>query len=110
MNVFEPKPYTGKTAFEQWAEYEGAPMIRDFIVPDLRTIALKPCAGPPRRIRHMACPRRAGRSALDGRLHLRDFARQSAEAAAPSVRGADFYSKRRRRDDGVERRRQIFYL
>ncbi|HEY6200168.1 MAG TPA: cupin domain-containing protein [Candidatus Binatia bacterium] len=42
MNVFEPKPYTGKTAFEQWAEYEGAPMIRDFIVPDLRTIALAP--------------------------------------------------------------------
>jgi hypothetical protein len=28
---FEPKPYSGKTAFEQWADYEGVPMIRDFI-------------------------------------------------------------------------------
>src|SRR5258706_14144424 len=39
---FEPKPYAGKTAFEQWAEYEGVPLIRDFIVPDLRAVALAP--------------------------------------------------------------------
>jgi hypothetical protein len=36
--MFEAKPYTGKTAFEQWVEYEGVPMIRDFIVPDLNTV------------------------------------------------------------------------
>ena len=41
QNGFEAKPYTGKTAFEQWVEYEGIPMIRDFIVPDLNSLALK---------------------------------------------------------------------
>jgi hypothetical protein len=41
QNGFEAQPYTGKTAFEQWAEYEGVPMIRDFIVPDLNSVALK---------------------------------------------------------------------
>ena len=40
-STFEAKPYTGKTAFEQWVEYEGIPMIRDFIVPDLNSLALK---------------------------------------------------------------------
>src|SRR5258705_2809973 len=40
--MFEAKPYIGKTAFEQWAEYEGVPMIRDFMVPDLNTVAVKP--------------------------------------------------------------------
>ena len=39
---FEAKPYAGKTAFEQWAEYEGVPMIRDFIVPDLNVIGVEP--------------------------------------------------------------------
>ncbi len=34
---FEAKPYTGKTAFEQWADHEGVPMIRDFIVADLNS-------------------------------------------------------------------------
>ena len=38
---FEPKPYSGKTAFEQWADYEGVPMIRDFIVPDLNSIKVE---------------------------------------------------------------------
>jgi len=40
-STFEAKPYTGKTAFEQWVEYEGIPMIRNFIVPDLSLLALK---------------------------------------------------------------------
>src|SRR5215831_12552421 len=40
-STFEAKPYTGKTAFEQWVEYEGIPMIRNFIVPDLNLLALK---------------------------------------------------------------------
>src|SRR5215472_14066380 len=40
-STFEAKPYTGKTAFEQWVEYEGIPMIRDFIVPDLNSLALR---------------------------------------------------------------------
>jgi len=39
-NTFEAKPYTGKTAFEQWVKFEGIPMIRDFIVPDLNSLAL----------------------------------------------------------------------
>ena len=38
---FEPKPYSGKTAFEQWAAYEGVPMIRDFIVADLNAIEVE---------------------------------------------------------------------
>jgi hypothetical protein len=41
----EPKPYSGKTAFEQWADYEGVPMIRDFIVPDLNSIKVEGNAG-----------------------------------------------------------------
>ena len=40
--MFEAKPYTGKTAFEQWVEYEGVPMIRDFIVSDLNAIEVRP--------------------------------------------------------------------
>jgi quercetin dioxygenase-like cupin family protein len=40
--MFEAKPYAGKTAFEQWVEYEGVPMVRDFIVHDLNTIEVKP--------------------------------------------------------------------
>jgi quercetin dioxygenase-like cupin family protein len=39
---FEAKPYTGKTAFEQWADHEGVPMIRDFIVADLNSIKVEP--------------------------------------------------------------------
>ncbi|HWO43223.1 MAG TPA: hypothetical protein VNO43_15580, partial [Candidatus Eisenbacteria bacterium] len=41
-DAFEPKPYTGKTAFEQWVEHEGVPMIRNFIVPDLNAIRVEP--------------------------------------------------------------------
>ena len=42
QEAFEPKPYSGKTAFEQWAAYEGVPMIRDFIVSDLNSIKVEP--------------------------------------------------------------------
>ncbi|HEY1374055.1 MAG TPA: cupin domain-containing protein [Candidatus Binatia bacterium] len=40
--MFEPKPYIGKTAFEQWVDYEGIPMILDYMVPDLNTVTLRP--------------------------------------------------------------------
>ena len=39
---FEAKPYSGRTAFEQWADYEGVPMIRDFIIQDLSAVKHKP--------------------------------------------------------------------
>jgi quercetin dioxygenase-like cupin family protein len=38
---FQARPYSGRTAFEQWVDYEGAPMIRDFIVRDLKSVGVK---------------------------------------------------------------------
>jgi len=41
MTNFEPKPYTGKAAFEQWVDFEGVPMIRDFFIPDLHAVEVR---------------------------------------------------------------------
>ena len=39
---FVAKPYSGTTAFEQWVDHEGVPMVRDFMVPDLSSIKVEP--------------------------------------------------------------------
>ena len=61
-SAFEAQPYTGKTAFEQWVEYEGVPMIRDFIVPDLNAVAVKSWDS--------AWPPTSARSVLENRPNL----------------------------------------
>ena len=71
QNGFEAQPYTGKTAFEQWVEYEGVPMIRDFIVPDLNSGRAQ-IVGPRRSIGELVDAWRAARSAKHGRLRVRD--------------------------------------